>query len=245
MLIIITVILSVFAVSIAAQSISVPATPVAALSVFPYCACSSYLCSVGPYKLVYYNTTQNATEVDLQFQIVKEFCPPAEACCSALTNSLEKIEFEVVMNCLPNFLGVTVNGVKKTATFDTSFATAKIVITALGLNITTANMAIVSIRMKPSGCDSLQTLCLLGGGTCTYTTFESSLHKCCPICETTFFSPPLPPSPTHPTSISIASTSSLPTSSTTTTFSRPTSKSTTTTSTTTTTAATTSTTATS
>jgi hypothetical protein len=88
-----------------------------------------------------------------------------------------------VNSCASSFIGVLINGVPKTAIYDTSYPTGKIRITNLGMNMATAEGAVITIQMKNTNptCDTLQGLCQAADGTCKYATFESSNHACCPI----------------------------------------------------------------
>ncbi len=55
------------------------------------------------------------------------------------------------MQCSTQFIGATLNGVKKTAYFDTNFATGKIRITPLNLNQAQATGSTLCIQMKNGG----------------------------------------------------------------------------------------------
>lgn len=47
------------------------ASDVAALTVFPYCVCSTYACSAGPYSFLYIGSTTTGTVTNLNFQITQ------------------------------------------------------------------------------------------------------------------------------------------------------------------------------
>eukprot|EP00798_Chlamydomonas_sp_ICE-L_P029964 gene29964-18031_t len=144
---------------------------VAPLSQFPYCVCDTYTCSHGPYRIDYLGTRETADFVDLEFQISTVGCLELDIapCCAIMKDRLGKIEIEVFKTCVSSYMETFVNGNKQNAYYDTDYATGKIRITPLILNATTANGAIITIRMANKGdgvCNSAETFCLLGDGSC-------------------------------------------------------------------------------
>eukprot|EP00955_Chlamydomonas_euryale_P077911 363049-Chlamydomonas_euryale.AAC.35 len=102
--------------------------------------------------------------------------------------------------CAQYFRGATVNGERRTAYFDTNFATGKIRITPIKLapGQVDGSIVVLTVANVANSCDSVATLCENQDGTCKYSTFESSEHQCCPICNTLGMPPPSPPSPSPP-----------------------------------------------
>eukprot|EP00195_Chlamydomonas_chlamydogama_P007818 CAMPEP_0202893022 /NCGR_PEP_ID=MMETSP1392-20130828/2675_1 /ASSEMBLY_ACC=CAM_ASM_000868 /TAXON_ID=225041 /ORGANISM="Chlamydomonas chlamydogama, Strain SAG 11-48b" /LENGTH=224 /DNA_ID=CAMNT_0049577201 /DNA_START=246 /DNA_END=916 /DNA_ORIENTATION=- len=196
------VVLLFLAITVQAQpeSEETPVSPedAAALATFPNCACDTYRCPNGPYRIDYLRRNATATFVELVFQIELVSCPLTVPCCQILLDSLAKIEFEVQKACEPFFISASVAGFQRTTYFDTQFPTGKIRITNLNMDQFTADRALIVLRMSRNGCNTAATLCQNGDGSCKYATFESSQHKCCPICNTILPPPPMPPSPPPP-----------------------------------------------
>eukprot|EP00195_Chlamydomonas_chlamydogama_P007266 CAMPEP_0202900566 /NCGR_PEP_ID=MMETSP1392-20130828/11910_1 /ASSEMBLY_ACC=CAM_ASM_000868 /TAXON_ID=225041 /ORGANISM="Chlamydomonas chlamydogama, Strain SAG 11-48b" /LENGTH=182 /DNA_ID=CAMNT_0049586981 /DNA_START=178 /DNA_END=723 /DNA_ORIENTATION=- len=153
---------------------SAPTTDAAALLVFPFCVCEDYRCATGPYRLKYSRRTATATQVSLCFRLRNVGCDPNNVCCQLITQNLAKLEISVDKVCQSQFIRAEVNGVTRTTYFDDEFATGKIRITALNMNATRADNAEVCLIMRPTGCNTMQSLCQEHDGSCRYATFESS-----------------------------------------------------------------------
>ncbi|KAG1668300.1 hypothetical protein FOA52_011197 [Chlamydomonas sp. UWO 241] len=118
----------------AVGGVAVSDVEVAALSIFPFCACDTYRCNDGPFRLDYLYT--NATvgefggaEADLVFQLHQVPCPATVPCCPIMLQNFGKLEIEVRIGCAQFFLGATINGERRTAYYDTENPTGKIRIT--------------------------------------------------------------------------------------------------------------------
>ncbi|KXZ49739.1 hypothetical protein GPECTOR_20phG10 [Gonium pectorale] len=163
----------------------------AALNRFPFCQCSDYRCSTSPYRLISIGSPSGRTD-ELCYLIERVGCSQANPCCKKLLESLGKVEVSVDKACKPDYTGSWVNGIKRNSYFDTDFATGKIRITPLGMNVASATNSTVCFRFKAgSPCTTYSNLCANAAGMCTYAVFESSSHVCCPVCAQAL--PPPPP----------------------------------------------------
>ena len=85
--------------------------------------------------------------------------------------------------CDPYVTGATINGIKRTMYFITTFATGVLRLPKLDILDGSGDGSLVCIKTETgSPCDNPETLFRTQFGQPKYAMFESSDHRCCPIC---------------------------------------------------------------
>ncbi|KAG1666914.1 hypothetical protein FOA52_005974 [Chlamydomonas sp. UWO 241] len=153
------------------------------LAVFPYCRCDTYKCEGTPYKLVYSGSTVGPEITDICFDLELVGCGvqppgPTSSCCRMISDNLNKMEFEVGLDCKSSVDGATINGEWSTMYFITTFATGVVRLPALDILDASGNGTKVCIQtFTNSKCNSPETLFESGSSSPKYAMFESSDHS--------------------------------------------------------------------
>ncbi|PNH02308.1 Perphorin-2 [Tetrabaena socialis] len=125
---------------------------------------------------------------------------PGSPCCDPSID-LAKIELNVNMNCKLAITGVTVNRRPVlTPTWDmygSGNDKAVYKLTGLGLNLTTADGAVICMTLGGT-CPTMQQLCPEANGMCSYAVVQSGVCNCCPVGKLGYYPPPPPTRPQPP-----------------------------------------------